>query len=191
MWFSPLKGFKGHYSCGFQKGFTGHYSCGFHHLKILHVIIHVVFTTKRFYGSLFMWISPLKNFTCHYPCGFHHFKGLSCTKSLFRSESPRELSDLFSGYCSCSFGHWVWVVLFRACFFIIFKIHGNSRKWFGRCRLSCLLHYLSIPLHINSWDDISRTLFVNSPVPDFSIDFFCGMLLWRCTVIIFGTNRRA
>ena len=26
------------------------------------------------------------------------------------------------------------------------------------------IHYLSIPLHTNSWDDISRTLFVNSPV---------------------------
>ena len=44
-------------------------------------------------------------------------------------------------------------------------IQGNSRKWFGRCRLSCLSHYicyLSIPLHTNSWDNISRTLFVNS-----------------------------
>ena len=26
------------------------------------------------------------------------------------------------------------------------------------------IHYISIPLHTNSWDDISRTLFVNSPV---------------------------
>ena len=27
------------------------------------------------------------------------------------------------------------------------------------------IHYLSIPLHTNSWDDISRTLFVIFPVP--------------------------
>ena len=46
-------------------------------------------------------------------------------------------------------------------------VQGNSYKGCGRCRLSCLLHYiyyLSIPLHTNSWDDISRTLFVNYPV---------------------------
>ena len=50
------------------------------------------------------------------------------------------------------------------------KLHilqRNSRKGFRRCRLSCLLHnipYLSTPLHTNSWDDISRTLFMNFPV---------------------------
>ena len=46
-------------------------------------------------------------------------------------------------------------------------LQGNSRKGFWKCRLSCLfhyVHYLSIPLQTNSWDDISRTLFANSPV---------------------------
>ena len=40
------------------------------------------------------------------------------------------------------------------------KLQVNSQKGFGRCRLSCLLHYiqyLSIPLQTNSWDDISRS----------------------------------
>ena len=48
-------------------------------------------------------------------------------------------------------------------------VQGNSRKGVGRCRLSCLLHYInyvSIPLHTTSCDDISRTLIVNSPVVD-------------------------
>ena len=47
------------------------------------------------------------------------------------------------------------------------NIQGNLRKGFGRCCLSCLLHYihyLSIPLHTNSRDDIFQTLLVNSPV---------------------------
>ena len=44
------------------------------------------------------------------------------------------------------------------------NIQGNSRKEFGRCRLSCLLHYLSIPLHAN------RTLFLNSPVYNYIIN---------------------
>ena len=48
--------------------------------------------------------------------------------------------------------------------------HQSIYPWkgFGRSRLSCLLHYihyLIIPLHTNIWDDISRTIFVNSPVP--------------------------
>ena len=46
-------------------------------------------------------------------------------------------------------------------------LQGNSWKSFGRCLLNCLLHYiqyLSFPLHTNSWDDISRTLFENYPV---------------------------
>ena len=55
------------------------------------------------------------------------------------------------------------------------SIQGNSRKGFGRCRrLSCLLHYIhftSLPLHTNSWDDISWTLFVNSPVYQIYIIF--------------------
>ena len=45
------------------------------------------------------------------------------------------------------------------------KVQGNSRNEFGRCRLSCLLHYihyLFIPLHTKN--DISLTLFVNSLV---------------------------
>ena len=54
-------------------------------------------------------------------------------------------------------------------YILVFNIiQGNSRKGFGRCRLNCFLdyiHYPSIPLHTNSWDDISRALFVNSPVP--------------------------
>ena len=52
-------------------------------------------------------------------------------------------------------------------FFPWVHIQGNSRKGFERCRLSCLLHYihyLSIPSHTNSLDDISLTLFVISPV---------------------------
>ena len=42
----------------------------------------------------------------------------------------------------------------------------ESRKGFGRYRLSYLLHYmlyLSISLHTSSWDDIFRTFFVNFP----------------------------
>ena len=31
----------------------------------------------------------------------------------------------------------------------------------------CYIHYLSIFLHTNRWEDISRSLFVNSPVPLF------------------------
>ena len=48
-------------------------------------------------------------------------------------------------------------------------IQGNSRNGSGRCRLSCLLHNIHniyIPLHTNSWENISRTLLhiVNCPV---------------------------
>ena len=52
-----------------------------------------------------------------------------------------------------------WVIIIYL--FVWRLIQGNSRKGFGRCRLSCLshyVHYLSIPLYTNSWDDISRTL---------------------------------
>ena len=40
---------------------------------------------------------------------------------------------------------------------------GIHEKGFWRYRLSCLLHY--IHYLSNSRDDISQTLFVNSPVP--------------------------
>ena len=61
-------------------------------------------------------------------------------------------------------------------FFFVYcdlQIQGNSRKGFGRCLFSCLLHYvhyLSIPLHTNSWDDISRTLFVNFQILNIFLD---------------------
>ena len=64
---------------------------------------------------------------------------------------------------------WSKYPVFEFCNFSCQVMKGNSRKGFGRCRLSCLLnniHHLSIPLHKNSWDDISRTLFVNSPSLD-------------------------
>ena len=40
------------------------------------------------------------------------------------------------------------------------NMQGNSQIGFWRCLISCLLHYihyLSIPLHKNSWDDFSQT----------------------------------
>ena len=46
---------------------------------------------------------------------------------------------------------------------------GNSRKGFGRCRLSflCAEGWIdSVYSTTNSWDDISQALFVNSPVYD-------------------------
>ena len=61
-------------------------------------------------------------------------------------------------------------------------IQGNSRKGLGRCRISCLLHYihdLSIPLHTISWDDISRSLFANSPEgQSFAFYFFLSVSRW-------------
>ena len=76
-------------------------------------------------------------------------------------------------------------------------IQGNLRKGLGRCRISCLLHYihdLSIPLHTISWDDISRSLFANSPGgQSFAFYFFYLFpdnlnayirLLWYCTLFM-------
>ena len=45
-----------------------------------------------------------------------------------------------------------------------FMIQGSSQKEFGGCRLSCLCAEVYIDSVTNSWDDISRTLFANSPV---------------------------
>ena len=61
-------------------------------------------------------------------------------------------------------------------------IQRNSRKGFGRCRLSCLLQYiqyLSIPLNTNSWDDIFGILFVNSPVVKYFLDQFMKVYVER------------
>ena len=64
---------------------------------------------------------------------------------------------------------WVWYpVLIAVWSELHVLLQGNPQKGFGRCRLSCLLHCMytiSIPLHTNVWDDISRTFFMNSPVP--------------------------
>ena len=49
----------------------------------------------------------------------------------------------------------------------LIMIQGNSRKKFWRSRLRCVQRdrYVdSVYTVTNSWDDISRTLFVNSPV---------------------------
>ena len=72
---------------------------------------------------------------------------------------------------------WIYLILEREplgqpCFLLVpFNVKnyilGNSQKGFGRCFISCLLHYihyLSIPLHTNSWDDFYRTLFANFSV---------------------------
>ena len=64
-------------------------------------------------------------------------------------------------------------------------IQGNSRKVFERCCLSSLsqyLHYISIPLHTNSCDNISLTIFMNSPVYEHGLhrvdrigDMYCNV----------------
>ena len=48
------------------------------------------------------------------------------------------------------------------------NVQGNSRKWFRRCRLSCLLFYIhTISIYPSAHIQLRRrlpTLFVNSPV---------------------------
>ena len=60
---------------------------------------------------------------------------------------------------------------------------GNSWKGFWRCRLSCLLHYLhylSILMHTNSWDDVSRR-----PEPDLWIPLYLPVLVFELLTAIF------
>ena len=58
----------------------------------------------------------------------------------------------------------------------------NSRKGFGRSRLSCVCAKElidSVYSVQNSWDDISRALFVNSPVFVIAGDLFKPNLAWK------------
>ena len=64
----------------------------------------------------------------------------------------------------------VWLLRSHKCknvVHILIMQQGNSQKGFGRCRLSCFLHYIHYPficLHRNSWDEILQTIFMNYPV---------------------------
>ena len=61
-------------------------------------------------------------------------------------------------------------------------IHDNSRIGFGRCRLRCLCaegKIDSVYSVTDSWDDISQTLFVNSPVPESFYEFISQKLFFE------------